>query len=90
MLHGSEVQQRLRIELLTQPLQRFQGVGVGDLRIDLHRDVDLRVPQDAHGDPGMDVQRGEQGGARVSSVVDLDPPNARLPAPLVKAPVEVP
>jgi hypothetical protein len=35
------VQQRLRIELLAQALERLEGLGVGDLGVDVHRDVDL-------------------------------------------------
>jgi hypothetical protein len=56
----------------SQALERLQGVRVGDLGVDLHRDVDLRMPQDAHRDSGMDVEGGEQGGAGPPGVMDLE------------------
>jgi hypothetical protein len=46
MPYSSEVQQRLRIELLAQALERLEGLGVGDLGVDVHRHVDLRMAQD--------------------------------------------
>ena len=56
--YSSEVQQRLRIELLAEALERLERLGVRDLGVNVHCDVDLRMPQDAHGDARVDVERG--------------------------------
>src|ERR1039457_414048 len=89
MPYSSEVQQRLRIEVLAQAPERLEGLGVGNLGVDVHCDVDLCVPKDAHGHAGMHVERGEQRGACMSRVMDGDAPNARLGAACLETPVEV-
>jgi hypothetical protein len=43
-------------EPLTEFRQRFAGRGRDDLGVDLHRDGDLAVPQDLHGDTRVDIQ----------------------------------
>jgi hypothetical protein len=58
--------------VLAEPLERPQRLGVGHLGVDIHRYVDLSVTEYPHGHPGMNVERGEQGGARMPGVVDGD------------------
>src|ERR1039458_3853408 len=57
--YSSEVQLRLRIELPAEPLERLQRLGIRDLVVDVHRHVDLRMTQDAHGHPRVYVQGSE-------------------------------
>ena len=52
MPYSSKVQQRLRAKLPPEPLERLERPGIGDLGIGVHRHVDLRMPQDPHGNPG--------------------------------------
>src|ERR1017187_3916238 len=89
MPYSSEVQQRLRIELLAQALERLEGLGVGDLGVDVHRHVDLGMPEDALGHARMHVERGEQRGTCVSRVMNGDSANARLGAARLETPIEV-
>ena len=74
------VQQHLRAKLPPEPLERLERLVVGDLGVDVHRDVDLRVPQDAHGDPRMHVERGQQSGTGMPHIVHGNAANARLDA----------
>ena len=60
--YSRKVQQCLRAKLPPEPLERVERLGVGDLGVDVHRHVDLRMPQDPHGNPGMHVERGQQSG----------------------------
>jgi hypothetical protein len=62
LCRSSEVQQRLRAKLPPEPLERVECLGVGDLGADFHRHVDLRMTQDAHGNPRMHVERGQERG----------------------------
>ena len=57
MPYSSKIQQRLRAKLPPEPLERFECVGVRDLGVDVHRHIDLRTAQDAHGNPRMHVER---------------------------------
>lgn len=41
--------------------------------VDLHRDSDLAVPQDAHRDSRVDVERGQQRSAGLAGAVNGDP-----------------
>jgi len=67
--YSSEVQQRLRIELLAEALERLERLGVGDLGVDVHCDVDLRMPQESssvaagRGDESPDPADGRAGTA---------------------------
>ena len=61
----------------------------GDLRVDLHRDRELGVPEDLHRDPGMHVQVDQQRGAGAPGVVHGDPPDAGRVAAAVPGAVEV-
>jgi len=45
----------------------------GAFGVDLHRHGDLAVPQDAHGDSRMDVERGQQRGTGLAGAMDGDP-----------------
>jgi hypothetical protein len=49
------------------------GGNGGSFGVDLHRDGDLAVPQDAHGDSRMDVERGQQRGTGLAGAVDGNP-----------------
>jgi hypothetical protein len=60
MPYSSKVQRRLRAKLSPEPLERFERLGVGYLGVDVHRHIDLRVPEDAHHNPGMHVKRASQ------------------------------
>jgi len=66
------VQQWLPIQLLSEPTQRVAGDLIGYVGVDLHRDSDLAVPQDAHCHPGVNVERGEQGRAGAAQGVGVD------------------
>jgi hypothetical protein len=50
-------------EPLTEFRWRLAGRGRDDLGVDLHRDGDLAVPQDLHGDTRMDIECCQQGPA---------------------------
>ena len=62
MPYSSKIQQRLRAKLPPEPLERLERLGVGDLGVDVHRHVDLRMAQDPHGNPRMHVERGQESG----------------------------
>jgi len=48
------------VEALAEQFERVAG-GLGwGLAVDVHGDSDLGVPQDLHGDPGVDIQRHQQ------------------------------
>ena len=81
MTYSSEVQQWLCVELPGQPLERLERLGGGNLGVNVHRHVDLRMAQDAHSNARMHVERSKQRGAGVTPVVHGDPPNPRLGAP---------
>ena len=67
----------------------LSGGGRGNLGVDLHRDGDLAVPQDAHGDTRMDVERGQQRGAGLSGAMDGDPGDTGSDDAAIEAPPEV-
>jgi len=69
MPRSCKVQQRLRAKLPPQPLERLERLSVGDLGVDIHRHVDLRMAQDPHGHPGMHVEHGQQSGTGMSCTV---------------------
>lgn len=55
--YSSKVQQRSGAELLAEPPSRLERLGVRDLRVDVHRHVNLRVAQDPHSHPGIKAAR---------------------------------
>ena len=57
--------------------------------VDLHRDSDLAVSQDAHSDTRVDVKGGQQRGASLAGAVHGDPGNPRSHDAPVEAAVEV-
>src|SRR5271165_6655754 len=83
------VQQRLRAKLPPEPLERLERLGIGDLGVDVHRHVDLRMTQNPHGNPGVHVERGESG-TGVSHVVHGDAADACLGAACLETTVQVP
>jgi hypothetical protein len=87
---SSKRQQRpSRDQLLAQLAKRFAG-GLGRcLCIDLHRDGNLAMPQDAHRHTGMDVEGSQQRGAGLPSAVHGDPGNPGRDDTAVEAAVEV-
>jgi hypothetical protein len=58
MPYSSKVQQRLRAKLPPEMLERAECPGIGDLCVDVHRHIDLRMAQDAHSNPRIHVERG--------------------------------
>ena len=50
MGYSSEVQQQLRIELPAEALERLKCRGDRHLGIDIHRHIDLRMPEDSRGE----------------------------------------
>lgn len=57
---SSKVQQPgSAVELGAEATERFVGDLIRYLGVDLHRDCDLAVAQDAHGHAGMDIERGQ-------------------------------
>jgi hypothetical protein len=44
--YSSKIQQRLGAKLPPEPLERVERLGIGNLRKDVHRHVDLRMAQD--------------------------------------------
>ena len=80
MLYSSKVQQRLRAKLPPEPLECLERPGIGDLGVNVHRHVDLRMAQDAHGNPRMHIERGQQSGTGMPHVVHGDSADACLGA----------
>jgi hypothetical protein len=62
---------------------------IGDLRVDLHRDLGVGVPQDLHGDSWVHVQIGKQGSTTTPGIVHSDPSCARLLASTIAEPKKV-
>jgi hypothetical protein len=62
MPYSSKVQQRLRAKLPPEPRECLERPLVGDLGVDIHRHVDLRMAQDPHGHPRMHVERRQESG----------------------------
>ena len=90
MPYSSKVQQRLGAKLPPEPLERMERPGVGDLGIDVHRHVDLRMAQDPHSNPRMHVERGQKSGTGMPHVVHGDTAQARLGAACLETTVQVP
>ena len=63
---------RSSVRRVVKPLpefpERFEGGGRRDLSVDLHRDGDLAVPQDLHGNTRMHIERCQQGGHRDAAI----------------------
>lgn len=55
---------------MSELAERFAGGGRGYLCLDLHRDGDLTVPQDLHGDARVYVRSCQQGPAGLPGAVD--------------------
>jgi hypothetical protein len=88
--YSRKVQQRLGAQLLAKAPESLPSLGIRDLRVDVHRDVDLGVAKDPHSDTRADVERGQERGTGVPGVVDGDPPDASPGARGLEAPIEVP
>lgn len=59
------------------------------LGVDLHRDGDLAMPQDAHRHTRVDVERGQQRGTGLAGAMDGDPGYPGGGDAAVKAAIEV-
>jgi hypothetical protein len=81
---------RLRIDLLAEASERLERLRVRHLGVDVHRHIDLRMPQDSHRHPRFHVQGREQGCARVPDIMDSDLADCRFAAARLEPPVEVP
>jgi len=77
MPYSSKVQQRLQAKLPPEPLERLL---VGELGVDVHSHVNLRMTQDPHCNPRMHVERSQESGTGMPHVVHGDAANARLGA----------
>src|SRR6516225_2766255 len=80
----------LGAKLSPEPLERLERLVVGDLGVDVHRYVDLCMPQDSHGDPGMHVERVEKRGTGMPHVVHGDPADTCLGTACLEPAVQVP
>ena len=78
------------VELVTEPPERVSGLRGGHLGVDLHRERDAAMSQDAHSHAGMDLEGCQQRTAGSARVVDRDAPDAVPGAPSVKVAVDVP
>src|SRR5215475_2790047 len=83
------VRHRSIIKPLSELPKRLTSGGWRDLGVDLHRDGDLAMPQDLHGNPRMHVERSQQGAAGLPGAVARDPGNARHRNTAVEATVKV-
>jgi hypothetical protein len=84
------VQQRLGAELPREPPERPERVRIRDLGVHIHRHVDLRMTQDAHGHAWVHVERCQECGARVPNLMNRDAADARFITACLKPAVEVP
>ena len=75
-------------QLVTEPLERFPRRPVGHLDVDLHRERDLAMPENRHGDARVHVERGQPRAACPARVVDGDPPDSCALTAVLEAPVE--
>src|SRR5215471_19632716 len=82
-------QQRSVAEPLSELLERCTGGGRGYLGVDLHRECDLAVPKDLHGDAGVNLKGGQQRSACPAGAVHCDLGNPGLCDATVEAAVEV-
>lgn len=63
---------------------------VGDMRVDVHRNGDLRMPEDLHHDPRRHASGKQERGASVSSVMQADAAQSRVLRDALERPAEVP
>src|SRR4029077_11856227 len=66
------------------------GLSVRHLGVDVHRHIDLCMPQDSYGNPRMHIQSSEQRRTRVPHVMHSDLPDGSLGAASVESMVEIP
>jgi hypothetical protein len=85
---GSKRQQRL-CEPAAELAERVPGGFGRCLGVDLHRDGDLAVSQNAHGHAGVDVEGGQQRGTRLAGAVHGNPGHSGGNDAPVEAGVEV-
>ena len=65
-------------------------VPVTNLGVDLHRDTELAMPQDAHRDARVDIEGGQQRGAGLAGAMHGDPRHVGGGDATVEAAAEVP